>query len=176
MGKSVTRRGHKTGKNSRAEAAIINRRASFDYVLSDNLTVGLELTGMETKAARLGHVGLKGAYVVPKLNQQTGRNELFLINASFTIANNAPRGSGQAKTTVDSSARRILAKRREIDKLADARSAGLTIVPTKLLTRGRYIKLVIALGKGKKQYDKRETIKRRDSQREMAKITKNYRG
>lgn len=175
MAKSVTRRGHKTSKKGQAESAIINRRASYDYILSDNLTVGLSLTGAETKAARLGHVGLKGAYVVPKLNQATGTMELFLINAAFTVANNVPRGSGQSKTTVDSSARKILAKRREIDKLVEARDSGSTIVPTKMLTRGKYIKLVIAVGKGKKQYDKRETIKRRDSQREMAKITKNYR-
>lgn len=174
MTKSVTRRGHKTGAKGHAEAAIINRRASYDYNLSDSLTVGLELSGMETKAARLNHVGLKGAYVVPKLNRRTNRNELYLINASFTLANNAPKGSGQAKTVVDTSARRLLAKRKEIDRLVEARNGGLTIVPTKLLTHGRYVKLVIALGKGKKQYDKREVIRRRDTQREMAKVVKRW--
>lgn len=173
--KSVARRGHRTGQAKQSAPAIINRRASFDYALSDKLVVGLQLTGGETKAARLNHVSLKGAYVVPKQNPLVGRSELFLINASFTLANNAPRGSGQPRTTVDTSPRRILAKRKEIDRLCESKNDGMTIVPTKLLTRGRYIKLEIALGKGKKQFDKRESIKRRDSQREMSKVTKNYR-
>ena len=173
--KSVTRRGHKTGHKSQAQSAIVNRRASFDYVLSDKLIVGLCLTGAETKAARMGHVSLKGAYVVPKINQVTGRNELFLINASFTVANNALRGSGQARTTVNTEPRRILAKRREIDRLCEARQGGMTIVPTKMLTHGRYVKLEIAVGKGKKQYDKRDSIRRRDSQREIGRVSKSYR-
>lgn len=173
--KSVTRRGHKTSKAKQAPAAIVNRRAGFDYALGDKYVVGLELTGMETKAARLNHVSLKGAYVVPKLNQLTKRNELFLINASFTLANNAPKGSGQAKTTVDTRARRLLAKRREIDKLCEGKQSGMTIVPTRLLTHGRYVKLEIALGKGKKQYDKRDSIKKREAKREVAKMVKSYR-
>ena len=137
--KSVTRRGHKTGHKSQAQSAIVNRRASFDYVLSDKLIVGLCLTGAETKAARMGHVSLKGAYVVPKIN------------------------------------RRILVKRREIDRLCEARQGGMTIVPTKMLTHGRYVKLEIAVGKGKKQYDKRDSIRRRDSQREIGRVSKSYR-
>lgn len=173
--KSVTRRGHKTGKGSQAPSAIVNRRASFDYALGDKYVVGLELTGAETKAARLNHVSLKGAYVVPKLNQSTKRNELLLINASFTLANNAPKGSGQTKTTVDTRSRRILAKRKEIDKLCEGKQSGMTIIPTKMLTHGRYVKLEIAPGKGKKQYDKRDSIKKRDTKREVAKMVKNYR-
>lgn len=173
--KSVARRGHKTGNKSQTAPAIINRRASYDYNLSDKLVVGLELTGAETKAARLNHVSLRGAYVVPKLNRATGRNELYLINASFTLANNVPRGSGQSKTTVDTRARRILAKRREIERMCDNKKEGMTIVPTKLLTHGHYVKLEIAMGKGKKQYDKRESIRRRDSQREVGAMVKRYR-
>ena len=173
--KSVTRRGHKTGGKSTKASTITNRRATYDYTLSDKLIVGLQLTGAETKAARLNHVSLKGAYVVPKLNQLTGRNELFLINASFTLNNNAPRGSGASKTTVDTSPRRILAKRREIDRLCESKHDGITFVPTRMLTHGHYVKLEIALGKGKKQYDKRDSIRRRDSQREIGRVTKNYR-
>lgn len=167
--KSVARRGHKKN-NDKTTPAITNRRASFDYDLSDKLIVGLQLTGAETKAARLNHVSLKGAYVVPKLNRATNRQELYLTNASFTLANNVPKGSGQSRTTVDTSARRILAKRSEIDKLCEKKHDGMTIVPTKLLTHGRYVKLEIALGKGKKRYDKREAIKRRDIAREMSKV------
>ena len=98
--KSVARRGHKKAGSTNT-GAVVNRRATYDYQLSDRLTVGLSLTGMETKAARLGHVSLRGAYVVPKRNVKTGRDELFLINASFTLNNNTPKGSGQSRTMID---------------------------------------------------------------------------
>lgn len=171
MAKKVTRRGHKTGRQS-SSGQVLNRRAGFDYTLDENVTVGLELTGAETKAARLGHVQLRGSYVVPKLNPSKNRQELFLINASFSLRTNAPKNSGEEPSVVDTRARKILAKRREIDQLVSRRNGGETIVPTKLLTGGRYVKLVIAAGRGKKRYDKRETIRRRDMERENAKIIK----
>lgn len=172
--KSVTRRGHKTA-HSTSDGVIRNRRASYDYALGDEITVGMELTGAEAKAARLSRVSLKGAYVVPKMNNHTGKMELFLINASFTLMTNAPRGSGEKPTTVDTRARRLLAKRREIDNLVEQRNSGKTIVPIRMLTRGRHVKLEIAAGKGKKQYDKRTAIRKRDDKREVAKLTKRYR-
>ena len=145
------------GKKSPTNA-ILNRRARFDYELSDDLVVGLELTGLEVRAARQGHVQLKGAFVSIK------GDELLLSNASFSLKLNEKGQSGA--TTVDTTARKILAKRREIDELIARRKEGMSIVPTKLLTNGRFIKVVIALGKGKKNYDKRETIKRRDIDRD----------
>jgi len=168
MSKKITRRANKISKKSIA-SAIVNRRASFDYELSNDLVVGLELTGAEVKAARTGRVQLKGSYVVPKENRITHKEELFLINASFSLQNNMAKNSNQNTATVDTRLRRILAKRREINELAAARQQGKTIIPTKLLTNGKYIKLVIALGKGKKNYDKRESIKRKDLARESAK-------
>ncbi|MFZ1360897.1 MAG: SsrA-binding protein, partial [Candidatus Saccharimonadales bacterium] len=68
--------------------------------------------------------------------------------------------------------RKLLASRKQIDQLEARKKDGLTIVPTKLLTTKRYIKLVIALGKGKKKYDKRETLKRRDQERDAKRIIK----
>ena len=171
MAKKVTRRGHKT-TSAIGKGQVLNRRAGFDYELGDKLTVGLELTGAETKAARLGHVQLRGSYVVPKLNHAKNRSELFLINASFSLATNAPKGSGQEANTIDTRARKILAKRREIEQLVNQKNSGATIVPTKLLISGRYVKLIIAIGQGKRKYDKRETIRRRDLERENAKILK----
>ncbi len=165
--KSVARRGHKKAGSTNT-GVVVNRRATYDYQLSDRLTAGLSLTGMETKAARLGHVSLRGAYVVPRRNIQTGKDELFLINASFTLNNNAPKGSGQSRTMIDTRARRILAKRREIERLVGRKSEGLTIVPLKLLMRGRYVKLELAAGKGKKRYDKRRAVQERDIKRELA--------
>ena len=171
MSKKPTRRGHKTGVQ-KPGAQIVNRRASFDYELSNDLIVGLQLTGAETKAARLGRVQLRGSYVTPRQNPTAGKTELYLINASFSLATNAPKGSDEKPTTVDTRARKILAKRKEIDRLVSARNDGMTIIPTKLLTSGHYVKLIIALGKGKKNYDKRVTIRRRDQERDNAKFLK----
>ena len=171
MSKKSARRGHKVAKKTVAPA-VVNRRASFDYDLSRDIVVGLSLTGAEVRAARTGRVHLKGSYVVPKENPTTKKSELFLLNASFSLTNNVPRGERKDAVTVDARSRRILAKRREIDELTAARAGGLTIIPTKILTAGRYVKLVIALGKGKKRYDKRESIKRKDLARENAKFLK----
>ena len=139
-------------------SAVVNRRARYDYELGDELVVGLSLTGREVRAARLGHVQLRGSYV----NVKSG--EIWLNNANFSIVQNE-KGETNARV-VDDSPRKLLAKRREIEQLEAAKKQGMTIVPTKLLTSGRYIKLVIALGKGKKHYDKRQTIKRRDLDRD----------
>lgn len=139
-------------------SAVVNRRASFDYALDDELVVGLALTGPETRAAREGHVQLKGSFVTIR------GSELWLNNASFSLKLNE-RGNANART-VDTAPRKLLAKRKQIDALAAEKQSGMTIVPLRLLTTGRYIKLVIALGKGKKKYDKRETIKRRDQDRD----------
>ena len=143
-------------------AAIVNRRARYDYELGDELVVGLSLNGREVRAARLGHVQLKGSYV----NVKSG--ELWLNNASFSVVNNE-KGTTNART-VDDTPRKLLAKKREIEQLEDAKKQGMTIVPTKLLTQGRFIKLVIALGKGKKNYDKRQTIKKRDLDRDTKRL------
>lgn len=145
-------------KAAKPVPTITNRRARFDYELGEELVVGLELTGQEVRAARDGHVQLKGSYV----NLRDG--ELWLTNASFSLRLNQ-KGQPGART-IDTAPKRLLAKRKEIDQLAAQKQQGMSIVPTKLLTHGRFIKLVIALGKGKKTYDKRETIKRRDQDRE----------
>ena len=141
-----------------ATHAVVNRRARFDYELGEEIVAGLVLTGPEVRAARDGHVQLKGAFVSLR------NDELWLNNASFSLRLNV-RGQANSKS-VDTSARKLLASRKQIDRFAAAKQQGLTIVPTKLLTNGRFIKIVIALGRGKKRYDKRETIKRRDQDRE----------
>lgn len=144
-------------KPTRKTGAIVNRRASFDYALQDELTTGIVLTGREARAARDGRVQLKGSFV-------TVRNgELWLNNASFSLKLNT---KGEGETTVDTSARKLLANRRQIDEISARKQEGMSIVPLRLLTQGRYIKLVIALGKGKKRYDKRQAIKKRDLERE----------
>ncbi len=146
-------------------SAIVNRRASFDYALEEDLVVGLSLTGPETRAARDGHVQLKGSFVTIR------DNELWLNNSSFSIKLNEKNKVGAR--TIDTSPRKLLASRKQIDDFAVRKKSGMSIVPTKLLTKGRYIKLVIALGKGKKNYDKRETMKSRDQERDANRAIKN---
>ncbi len=138
-------------------SAILNRRASYDYSLGDDLTVGVVMNGREVRAARDSRVQLKGSFVTIR------NNELWLNNASFSLKLNT---KGIGETTVDTSPRKLLASRKQIDELAERKQTGMTIVPLRLLTHGRYIKLVIALGKGKKNYDKRQAIKQRDQERD----------
>lgn len=151
-------------KPTKKPNAIVNRRARFDYELSDDLVVGMSLTGPEVRAARDGHVQLKGSYVTVRAE------ELWLNNASFSLKINE-KGKVGART-VDTEPRKLLAHRKQIDTLIARKKEGLTIIPTKLITTGRYIKLVIALGKGKKTYDKRQVLKKRDQDRETRRALK----
>ncbi len=148
-------------KKSQAPGNITNRRARFDYELGDSLVVGLQLSGAETKALRMGHGQLHGAYV----NELKG--ELWLVNAQVSSSSGIPISEDDQTRS-----RKVLAKRKEIDSLIAARQAGNTIVPLELLTRGRYIKLRISVGRGKKRYDKRETLKRREQERDISRQTR----
>ena len=139
---------------------ITNRRASFDYILDKELIVGMVLTGAEVKAARMGHVQLKGSYVTIK------NGELWLINASFSL----PSQNREEGRSVDTRSRKLLAHKKQIAQFIQDKNDGLTIVPLKMLTSGQYIKLVIASGRGKKKYDKRQAIKQRDIKRETKKL------
>lgn len=143
---------------------ISNRRARHDYELGDSLVVGIELSGAETKALRMGHGQLRGAYVTVK------DNELWLLNSLVSSSTGIPLTEAQQTRT-----RKLLAKRREIDKLIEAKQQGQTIVPLEILTHGRYIKVRISVGRGKKLYDKRQTLKKRDEDRSMQAAIKSSR-
>jgi SsrA-binding protein len=143
-------------KKTHQPRSIQNRRARFDYELGDSLVVGIGLTGAETKSLRMGHGQLRGAYVTVK------DNELWLINATINGTSGIPIDEQQ-----QTKSRKLLAKRREISSLVEAKQQGRTIVPLELLTGGRYIKVRIAVGKGKKRYDKRQTLKARDENRRI---------
>ncbi len=139
------------------QKVIINRRAKYDYSIGDILVVGIELTGAETKSLRLGHGQLTGSYVTIKDNQ------LFLLNATINGTNSIRISESEQTRT-----RKLLAKRREINKLIDIKNKGRTIIPLEILTQGRYIKLKIAVAEGKKNYDKRETLKKRSAEKNIA--------
>lgn len=124
----------------------VNRRASYDYNLGDELSVGMVLSGLEVRAIRDHHVQLKGSFVTIK------DGELWL--------NNLTLGSETARNI------KLLATKKQIASLARAKQDGQTIVPTKLFGGSRYIKLNIAPATGKKKYDKRQSIRERDIARE----------
>lgn len=126
-------------------SVTVNRRARFDYQLGEELSCGIVLSGPEVRLIRDHHVQLKGSFVTIK------NNELWL--------NNLTLGADTARNL------KLLATKRQIASLARAKQDGFQLVPVRLLAGGRHIKLVIATGKGKKKYDKRETIKKRDLDR-----------
>ena len=132
-------------KRKVSDSVTVNRKARFDYILGDELTVGMALSGPEVRLIRDHHVQLKGSFVTIK------DSELWL--------NNLTLGAETARNI------KLLATRKQISALEKEKVAGSTIVPVKLLGGSRHIKLVIAVGKGKKKYDKRETIKKRDFER-----------
>lgn len=140
---------------------VVNRRARFDYDIHDEYKVGIVLRGPEVRSVRDGRASLRGAYVTVK------DGELWLTNASFTV-----RQQGSTDNIVDTSPRKLLAKKKEITQLIADKDNGLTIVPLTMTSNTRYIKLTIASAKGKKSYDKRETIKRRDTEREAQRMMK----
>jgi SsrA-binding protein len=150
-------------KAKQVESTVQNRRARFDYTLHNELTVGIVLSGPEVKAARTGGVSLKGSYV----NIKDG--ELWLTNASFSVIQSQP---GESSRAIDTRPRKLLASKHEIAQLKAAKDQGLTIVPLSMTTKTRFIKLKISTAKGKKQYDKRESIKRRDIDREHKRMLK----
>ncbi len=150
-------------KKRTATGTIRNKRARFDYELGDSVVAGLVLNGREAKNLRMGHGQLRGAYVTVK------DNELWLINASIHGTNGIPIPEEEV-----TQARKILAKRKEIDAIIAAKKQGRTIVPTEILTKGRYIKVRIALGTGKKQHDKRSNIRERDQNRNAHREMKHY--
>ncbi len=132
-------------KDKKPDLTAVNRRAHYDYTLGDELTVGMVLSGPEVRLIRDHHMQLKGSFVTIR------GGELWLSNLTL--------GSDTARNI------KLLATRKQIEALAREKVAGSTIVPVKLLGGSRHIKLVIAVGKGKKKYDKSETIKNRDIDR-----------
>jgi SsrA-binding protein len=144
-------------KKAPAEA-ILNRKARHDYELKKFYTAGLVLNGAEVRSLRGGHGNLRGAFV----NIKDG--ELWLFNA---VINPTNTNRNVLTTEMETQPRKLLMKRRELEELISAKDQGLTIVPIKILHRGRYIKIEIATARGFKKYDKRENIKKRDVERDI---------
>ena len=144
---------------------VINREARFNYFILEEFECGIVLTGTEIKAIREGKVNLKDSYA------KIRNNEVYLLNTHISeykegnIFNHDPRRT-----------RKLLLHKREILKLRDkVDQEGLTLVPLKLYMQKNKVKILLGLCKGKKNFDKRETMKERDLKREASKLQKyNY--
>ena len=139
-----------------------NRKAYHNYFISDAVEAGIALMGSEIKSIRNGRVSLGDAYVRPE------KGELWLHNAHI-----ARYEAGSYMNHEPMRPRKLLMHRKEINNLSSrVAEKGLTLVATRLYIKGHVAKVEIALAKGKKLYDKRETIARRETERELARATK----
>ena len=137
-----------------------NRRASHDYELLERFEAGLELTGSEVKSLRDGRANISDAYGIVK------NGEVFLLNAHID-----PYARGGYVNHEATATRKLLLNRREIRRLIGAvEREGLTLIPLELYFKKGVAKVALALAKGKKLHDKRDTQKERDAQREMARV------
>jgi len=144
---------------------IKNRKARFQYEILDKYTAGIVLKGTEIKAIREGKASIAESFC------EFSNGELFVINMSVQEYSHAGNYSHDPR-----SARKLLLNRSELKKLEkEVSNTGLTIIPLLLFTNDRGLaKLEIALCRGKKQYDKRETIRQRESKRNLSRIKKNF--
>lgn len=143
---------------------IQNRKVNFDYEIIDTFETGVVLTGTEIKSIRLGKCNLKDSYAIIK------NNEIFILNMHISQYEQGNRFNHEETRT-----RKLLMHKKEILKLRDKIEIdGFTLVPIKLYFKGSKAKLLIGLAKGKKNYDKRESIKKKDIERQLAKDLKNY--
>ena len=142
---------------------IKNKKAYFDYQIDKKYLAGIVLSGAEVKSLRLKHASLAGSYI-KALNKDSKKPELFLINAQI----NAYRFAGQNQDYDPKKTRKLLLKRREIEELVTAsEQKSYSIIPLAFLLEHNQIKLELALAKGKKSFEKREIIKKRDLNREL---------
>ena len=139
-----------------------NRKAYHNYLIQDSVEAGIVLTGTEIKSIRAGRVSLGDAYVKPEAG------ELWLLNAHI-----ARYEAGSYLSHEPTRPRKLLLHHKQIDNLTSKVSEkGLTLVPLKLYIKGSIAKVEVALGKGKKLHDKRESIVRRETEREMERAIK----
>ena len=144
---------------------IKNKRATFDYIITETYTAGIVLTGTEIKSIRLSKVNLVDSYCT------FISNELWVKNMHISEYFYGSYNNHTARRD-----RKLLLQRKELGKLKQAvKNPGFTIVPTRLFINEKGLaKLVIGLARGKHEYDKRESLKERDDKREMDRMKRNY--
>jgi len=135
-----------------------NKRAYFDYEILEKFEAGISLLGQEVKAIKSGRINLAGSYAILRAG------EVWLLGADIPPyqPRNAPQDYDSQRT------RKLLLTEKEIKSLAgEIKGTGLTLVPLRAYIKGRLVKIELGLGKGKKKADKRELIKKRETEREM---------
>ena len=135
---------------------IFNKRANFDYQISEKFEAGVSLSGGEAKAVRTGHLNLTNSFA------KIIGDEAFLINANIPIQG--------AKDYNPTRSRKLLLHKKEIYEIeAKSKAKNLTLVPISMYTKGRLIKIELGLGKSKKKFEKKEELKKRVQKREIEK-------
>ena len=143
---------------------INNKKAHYDYEIETTYEAGIVLTGTEVKSVRDGKANLKDSYAIYK------NGEIFLLNMHISHYD-----KGNIFNHEESRTRKLLLNKREILKIRDAiEREGYTLVPIKAYFKGNKLKVLIGIARGKKTYDKREAIKKKDMDREIKKQMKNY--
>lgn len=145
---------------------IHNQKAGFNYDILETFEAGLVLLGNEVKSLRAGHASLREAFII------IHDNELYLVKCyikKYQGKNSGPAGDEYRK-------RKLLMKKSEINRCIQKKTeSGLTLIPLSVYDKNGILKISIALAKGKKQHDKRESIKKRDASREIHRVMKEYR-
>jgi len=142
---------------------IQNKKVYLNYEIQETFSAGVELFGFEVKSLRKKHGSLEGAYIIAR------GNEVFLIGATIPPyqPTNTPDNYDPARN------RKLLLTKKEIERLSSfEKQKGLTIVPISVYNKGIKIKIEIGVAKGKKKYDKRESIKKKDTERDLKRILK----
>ena len=144
---------------------VLNREAKYNYFILEEIECGIVLTGTEIKSVRLGKVNLKDSYAIIR------NNEVYLVNTHI-----ATYHEGNIFNHDERRSRKLLLHKNEIIKLGSkVELEGLTLIPLKLYFKKNKVKILLGLCRGKKTFDKRETIKKRELEREASKLSKyNY--
>ncbi len=151
-------------KSDDVKVVATNRKARYEYTIEDRYEAGIALTGTEIKSVRAGAVSLGEGFVLVR------DDEVWLMDVHIAVYEQAGQRTHEPRRQ-----RKLLLHRREIGRLAaDVQQKGYTIVPLRMYFKGPYAKLEIGLAKGKRQYDKREAIAERDSDRRVRRELKEY--
>ncbi len=139
-----------------------NKKAFHDYFIEDRLEVGMELVGSEVKSLKAGKVSIKESFI------RIIKDEVFVMNMSIT-----PWEFGSVYNPTESRVRKLLLHKREIRKFHEkVKQDGYTILPLSIYTKKGLVKMEIGLGKGKKNYDKRQSLAKKDQQRQIDRAMK----
>ena len=153
--------------NSNKQASdlhIVNKKARFNYEIIEDMEAGIVLQGSEIKSIRAGKINITDAYAILK------KGEIFIINLKIDIYENSSFFNHEPTRQ-----RKLLLHRKEINKLTSKmKERGFSLIPLKIYLKNNYVKVLLGLGKGKKEYDKRHTIKDRQAQIEMKRDIKAY--